>query len=108
MIQGVTIGFKRYIKLTGIGYKANLTELANNKILTFNIGFSHPVNIEVPSNIKINNISNTSQGSMIEVSGNSLTELNNFLFNIKTLRPADKSFKGSGISIINPEISITT
>lgn len=106
MIQGVTIGFKRYIKLTGIGYKANLIEIPN-KTLVLNIGFSHPVNIDVPSNIKILNVTNSSQGSIIEISANSLTELNNFIFNIKKLRPADKSFKGTGITIINPELSIT-
>jgi hypothetical protein len=100
MLIGVTTGFKSYIKLTGIGYKANL--INDNKTIAFYIGFGHPVNYDIPSNIVIQPqfINNTSQGSLILVTSNSLPQLNNFIYHILKLRPASKSFKGTGISIL--------
>ncbi len=98
MLTGVSIGFKSYIKLTGIGYKAQI----ESQNLLLNIGFSHPVSIDIPKNIHIDpkNIQNTSQGALIEVTSNSLSLLNNFVFLIQKIKPAKKSFKGSGISVI--------
>lgn len=108
MIQGVTEGFKKQIKLIGIGYKINYIESTNEKIqdlLVINIGFSHPVTIKVPTNIKVSKEAaknNKTDQSLLELNSTSLTDLNNFVYSIKNLRPVTKSFKGTGITIINP------
>lgn len=47
MIQGVSKGFKKKLKLVGVGYKVNIDK---NKLILF-IGFSHTINYPLPENI---------------------------------------------------------
>ena len=49
MIEGVDKTFTKQLKIVGIGYRA---ALAGNK-LTLNVGFSHPVEFIVPSDVKV-------------------------------------------------------
>jgi len=49
MILGVTEGFEKKLEINGVGYKAEI----KNNILVLNIGYSHPVNFPIPTNIKI-------------------------------------------------------
>ena len=105
MIQGVTEGFKKQIKLVGIGYKINYIESQDQNNLVINIGFSHPVTIKIPKNIKVSieaAKNNKTDQSSLELNSTSLTDLNNFVYSIKNIRPVSKSFKGTGITIINP------
>lgn len=111
MIIGVTEGFKKQIKLVGIGYKINYIEPNNSEkhlnsgSLTINIGFSHPITLIIPTSIKVSKEAakdNKTDQSILELNSTSLTELNNFVYSIKRIRPVDKSFKGTGITIINP------
>lgn len=96
MVQGVTEGFTKNIKLFGIGYKFNLA----NSSLFINIGFSHPVEIKnIPASIKIKDI-NKADASVLEVFSTSLTDLNNFVYSIQRIKPVSKSFKGTGIALI--------
>lgn len=104
MILGVTEGFKKQIKLIGIGYKVQPTD-SNFNSLTLSIGFSHPVVIPVPKNIKISDLAlkeNKTDPSSITLSSTSLIDLNNFVDTIHRIRPVAKSFKGTGISINTP------
>ncbi len=48
MIEGVTKGFVRQLEVVGIGYKVSLT----GKKLKLEVGFSHPVEYELPSGIE--------------------------------------------------------
>jgi len=47
MVEGVTNGFEKRLKLEGVGYKAAL----QGKKLVLSLGFSHPVEIETPDGI---------------------------------------------------------
>lgn len=47
MIEGVNTGFKKQLKIVGIGYRAALS----GQKLTLNVGFSHPVDFEVPEGV---------------------------------------------------------
>ena len=49
MVEGVAHGFKKDLVITGIGYRASK---AGNK-LVLNVGYSHPVEIVEPSDVKI-------------------------------------------------------
>ena len=50
MVEGVSTGFTKQLKVVGIGYRAAL----KGKTLNLIVGFSHEVNIEVPDNTTIN------------------------------------------------------
>ncbi len=107
MILGVTEGFKKQIKLIGVGYKINSSMASGSaklSYLTLNIGFSHPVSIVIPSNIYVNEDPKKANldPSSIELFSTSLTDLNNFVYSIYKIKPIEKSFKGTGITIITP------
>ena len=47
MVQGVSQGFERKLQLVGVGYKAQ----AKGTVLNLALGFSHPVDYELPEGI---------------------------------------------------------
>ena len=55
MIQGVSEGFVRKLKLIGVGYRADMQ--GNDLVLS--VGFSHPVNFSIPEGITIETPSTT-------------------------------------------------
>ena len=48
MVEGVTKGFSKTLKLVGVGYRAQL----KGKLI-LSVGYSNPVEMEVPSNLKV-------------------------------------------------------
>ena len=49
MVVGVTEGFTRKLEINGVGYRA---AMQGNK-LVLSLGFSHPVEMEVPAGLKV-------------------------------------------------------
>jgi large subunit ribosomal protein L6 len=47
MVDGVTKGYERVLEINGVGYKAE----AKGNILVLNMGYSHPVNFELPAGV---------------------------------------------------------
>ncbi|HEV8054628.1 MAG: 50S ribosomal protein L6 [Chloroflexi bacterium] len=48
MVAGVTVGFRKGLEITGVGYRAQLI----GQKLQLNLGYSHPVEIDPPSGIR--------------------------------------------------------
>lgn len=55
MVKGVSEGFEKKLMLVGVGYRAQATAQKVN----LSLGFSHPVEYEIPSGIKIETPSQT-------------------------------------------------
>ena len=49
MVEGVTKGFEKRLEVRGVGYRFNV----GGKKLTLNLGYSHPIDFEVPEGITI-------------------------------------------------------
>ena len=47
MVTGVSQGFERVLEIVGVGYRAELS----GKTATFHLGYSHPINFELPKGI---------------------------------------------------------
>jgi large subunit ribosomal protein L6 len=47
MIHGVTQGFERILEIVGVGYRVSL----KSDVLTFALGYSHPIVYSLPSGI---------------------------------------------------------
>jgi large subunit ribosomal protein L6 len=62
IIDGVSKGFTKEIELNGVGYRM---ELSGSNLRLF-IGFSHSVDVEVPSSVKLVLDKNTLKGTSIE------------------------------------------
>ncbi|MBU0569788.1 MAG: 50S ribosomal protein L6 [Candidatus Uhrbacteria bacterium] len=55
IVQGVTEGFKKSLEVVGVGYKVNM----KGKNVVFEVGYSHPVEYNVPEGIEITVEKNT-------------------------------------------------
>ena len=49
IVDGVSMGFIKELELNGVGYKAT----QKGKILELLLGYSHPINFNVPEDLKI-------------------------------------------------------
>lgn len=88
MIQGVSEGFERKLKLVGVGYRADVQ--GNNLVLT--VGFSHPVNFSIPEGITIETPSTTE----IVIKGMDKQLVGQIAANVRDVRPPEP-YKGKGI-----------
>lgn len=88
MVVGVSEGFKKTLLISGVGYKANVS---GNK-LNMNLGLSHPVVIEIPSDIQVSCPSVTE----IAITGIDKQKVGQFASNIKDIRPVEP-YHGYGI-----------
>ena len=88
MIIGVSEGYKKELEIVGVGYRFNIQ---GNKI-NVNAGFSHPVVVEVPGYLKVEQVSTTE----IAISGIDKQKVSEFAANIRKLRKPEP-YKGKGI-----------
>ncbi len=95
MIEGVSKGFERGLEINGVGYKFNVS---GNK-LNITAGFSHPVIMEVPNGLTLEQVSNTE----ITVKGIDKQKVSEFAANIRKWREPEP-YKGKGIRYKNEVI----
>lgn len=89
IIEGVTNGFHKNLEINGLGYRASV---AGNK-LTLELGFSHPVVIEVPAGITV--VADP-KSNLVEIKGSNKFAVGDFAAKIRRIRPPEP-YKGSGI-----------
>lgn len=88
MIEGVTKGHKKELEIQGVGFRAT----AQGAKILFNLGFSHPIEFDVPKDVKI---SVPTQLSVI-VEGTDKHRVGQVASTIKMLKPVEP-YKGKGI-----------
>ncbi len=95
-VNGVTIGFRKELDVVGIGYRAEM----RGKFLNLTLGFSHPVEFPVPSEItiKVEKLQRTIQNyvTSVVVSGADRGRVGQTAADIRALRPPD-AYRGKGI-----------
>ncbi|MGD1968556.1 MAG: 50S ribosomal protein L6 [Desulfobacterales bacterium] len=95
MIAGVTQGFERTLIIHGIGYRA---EIKGNSII-FNVGYSNPVQFDLPEGITANIDRNT----IIKLSSIDKEKLGLVAAAIRKIRPPEP-YKGKGIKYAEERI----
>ena len=88
MIKGVKEGFSKGLEIIGVGYKFNL----KGDTLVINAGYSHPVEMKIPTGLKVEAVSNTE----ITISGSDKILLGEFAANVRKVRQPEP-YKGKGI-----------
>lgn len=96
MINGVTNGFEKKLQIEGIGYKGE----AKGTELTFALGFSHPVNINVPEGLTA-----TIEKGIITVSGIDKEAVGAFAAKIRDQKKPEP-YKGKGIRYVGEHVEI--
>lgn len=94
MIVGVSQGFARKLEVNGVGYRAAV----QGKKLNLALGFSHPIEIEIPAGIEAK-----VQKNVITLTGIDKQALGQFAANIKSFRPPEP-YKGKGIKYAEEQI----
>ena len=97
MVVGVTKGFEKKLTLVGVGYKAQ----AQGAKLNLAVGYSHPVNIEMPSGIKVE----TPAPTEIIIKGADRQRVGQIAAEIRAVRPPEP-YKGKGIRYSDERITI--
>jgi large subunit ribosomal protein L6 len=88
MVVGVSEGFTRKLEINGVGYRA---AMQGNK-LVLSLGFSHPVEMEIPAGLSVTVENNTN----IFISGADKQLLGQFASEVRGKRPPEP-FKGKGV-----------
>lgn len=87
MVAGVTTGFSKVLEINGVGYKAALTGTK----LVLNLGYSHPIEMEVPKGLEAKVEKNT-----ITITGTDRQLVGQFAAEIRSKREPEP-YKGKGI-----------
>tara|TARA_A100001035_G_scaffold242682_1_gene209329 strand:- start:415 stop:939 length:525 start_codon:yes stop_codon:yes gene_type:complete len=95
MLTGVSKGWEKKLTLVGVGYRAK----ADKTKLELVVGYSHPVNFEIPDGITIETPSQTE----IVVTGIDKQKVGQVAADIRSVRPPEP-YKGKGIKYSDEEI----
>ncbi len=88
MLVGVSEQFLITLELKGVGYRANVQA----KSLVLNLGYSHPVNIDIPDGIEVEVVQNTT----LNIKACDKEQLGLFAAKVRSWRTPEP-YKGKGI-----------
>ncbi|SER29505.1 50S ribosomal protein L6 [Giesbergeria anulus] len=97
MVVGVSKGFEKKLTLIGVGYKAQAT---GNK-LNLAVGYSHPVNFDMPAGITVA----TPTATEIVIKGADRQRVGQIAAEIRAVRPPEP-YKGKGIRYADETVAI--
>ena len=97
MVLGVTKGFEKKLSLVGVGYRA----AAQGNKLNLQVGYSHPVNIEMPAGITVA----TATPTEIVIKGADRQRVGQLAAEIRAVRPPEP-YKGKGIRYADEKVVI--
>jgi large subunit ribosomal protein L6 len=97
MVLGVTKGFEKKLTLVGVGYRA----AAQGNKLNLQVGYSHPVNIEMPAGIT----AATPTPTEIVIKGADRQRVGQLAAEIRAVRPPEP-YKGKGIRYADEKVVI--
>jgi len=95
MVIGAGQGFEKRLTLVGVGYRAKV----QGKTLGLTLGFSHPVNYQIPDGIVIETPSNTE----VVVKGADKQLVGQVAADIRAYRPPEP-YKGKGVRYSDEQV----
>jgi large subunit ribosomal protein L6 len=95
LIKGVTDGWEKKLTLIGVGYRAK----AQGKVLNLTLGFSHPVNYQLPEGISVETPSQTE----VVVKGIDKQKVGQAAAEIRAFRPPEP-YKGKGVRYSDEQV----
>ena len=95
MIIGVTEGFKKQLELVGVGYRAS----NQGQKLDLSLGFSHNIIIELPTEVKVETLTEKGKSPIITLSSHDNQLLGMVVAKIRSYRKPEP-YKGKGIKYV--------
>lgn len=99
MVIGVSEGFETRQELVGVGYRAQAT----GQLLELSLGFSHNIVFEIPSEVKIETITEKGKNPLIILKSIDKQLIGQVAAKIRSFRKPEP-YKGKGIRFVNEEI----
>jgi large subunit ribosomal protein L6 len=96
MVTGVSAGFERKLTLIGVGYRAQ----AKDNVLSLSLGYSHPVDFEVPNGVVVETPTQTE----IVVKGSDKQQVGQVAAKIRAYRPPEP-YKGKGVRYTDEHVA---
>ncbi len=94
IITGLTQGFEKKLEINGVGYRAAV----KGSVLELLLGFSHPINYDIPKDITI-----TVEKNLISVKGDDKQLVGQVAADIRSFRPPEP-YKGKGVKYVDETI----
>jgi len=94
MVKGVNEGYEKKLEINGVGFKAAVS----GRKLVLNVGFSHPVEYNLPEGINA-----AVEGNVISISGISKQSVGEVAAQIRGIKEPEP-YKGKGIKYIDEVI----
>lgn len=96
-VTGVTTGWTRELEIVGIGYKA---ELKGKETVVFNLGYSHPIELPIPSGIAV---AVDPKNTKLTVTGIDRQKVGQVAAEMRGLRPPDP-YKQKGVRYVGEKL----
>jgi large subunit ribosomal protein L6 len=97
MVKGVVDGFRVDLEIQGVGYRAT----KQGRQVTFQVGFSHPVELTPPAGVEIE----VPQPNRIGIVGADKEQVGQLAATVRAIRPPDP-YKGKGIRYADERVRL--
>jgi len=95
MVRGVVEPFSKELEIQGVGYRAEMS----GKKLNLLLGFSHPVEIEVPEGLSVS----VDRNVIVKVEGIDRQRVGQFAADLRSIRPPEP-YKGKGVRYVGEHV----
>lgn len=95
-IQGADVGFKKQLRINGLGYKAVVT----GSNMQFSLGYSHKIDFEIPKNVTVEV---DKSGQLVTFESTDKDLLGQVCSDVRAFRPPEP-YKGTGIQYVGEVI----
>lgn len=92
MVVGVSEGYKKTLELVGVGYRVE----SQGQILNFSLGYTHPIYLQLPKEVKIETKSERNQNPLVILECADRQLLGQICAKIRSFRKPEP-YKGKGI-----------
>ena len=94
IVEGLTKGFEKKLEINGVGYRAAV----KGTVLELQLGFSHPINYELPKGLKV-----TVEKNLITIKGDDKQVVGQVAAEVRSFRPPEP-YKGKGVKYLEEHI----
>ena len=95
MVVGVSEGYKKVLELVGVGYRVS----NQGNLIEFSLGYTHPIFIQLPSEIKVETKSERNQNPLIILESCDKQLLGLVCAKIRSFRKPEP-YKGKGVKFV--------
>ena len=99
MVEGVSKGFTKELELVGVGYRAS----NQGQKLDLALGFSHNIVFEIPSEVKVETISEKGKNPIVKLTSHDKQLLGAVVSKIRSFRKPEP-YKGKGVKFVGEQI----